>query len=133
VTRRRTPFVFAALLIAALAAGWSCDDGPNGVPLDSGIEGTVTIGPVCPVVQENSPCPDEPYAASIDIEDGDGDVLATATSGDDGQFRVDLVPGTYTLVPQPGDSGLPFAEEQEVEVAAGAYTHVEVQYDSGIR
>ena len=134
MTRGRAPFVFAVLLIGLLAAGWSCDDGDTRYfPLDSGIKGTVTIGPMCPVVQENSPCPDEPYQADIVIEDSRGDEVLSFESGEDGAFRVDLAPGTYVLIPQPGESGLPFAEEQQIEVVTGAYTPVEVQYDSGIR
>jgi hypothetical protein len=121
-----------AISVLALAA--TCGDGDTQPPRDSGIRGYVTIGPQCPVVQEDSPCPDAPYAATIVIEDEDGDEVAGVTSGEDGRFEVGLDPGTYTLVPQqPNAGGPPQASEEQVEVVAGEYTDVLIQYDSGIR
>ncbi len=119
------------LLLAAVLLAATCDTPP---PANSGIEGAVTIGPMCPVERPDSPCPDQPYAATIVIEDDHGVEVARAQSGEDGRFRVDLVPGRYTLVPQsPDGAGLPYGAEQQAEVRAGEYTHVDVQYDSGIR
>jgi hypothetical protein len=127
----KLPFTFALLAALAIACnGGGYSGGSDG----SGVEGTVTIGPMCPVVTEDTPCPDEPYEATIVVEDESGDEVTTARSGEDGRFRVSLAPGTYTLVPQSPDAGgPPFAEEQRVEVLEGAYTHVSVSYDSGIR
>ncbi len=120
------------LALAVVLVAATCDNNPP--PVSSGIEGTVTIGPMCPVERIDSPCPDQPYAATIVIEDGQGVEVARAQSGDDGRFRVALAPGSYTLVPQsPDGAGLPYGAEQQVEVQAGAYTAVAVQYDSGIR
>jgi hypothetical protein len=73
----------------------------NGTPaVNSGIEGNVTIGPMCPVERIDSPCPDQPYAATIVIKDASGKEVARAHSAGDGRFRVALKPGSYTLVPQ---------------------------------
>ncbi|MEX1254548.1 MAG: carboxypeptidase-like regulatory domain-containing protein [Dehalococcoidia bacterium] len=127
----RLSFAFALLAALAIACNGGSYSGSND---DSGIEGTVTIGPMCPVVSQDRPCPDEPYEATIVIEDESGDEVTTAESGQDGRFRVSLAPGTYTLAPQSPDAGaLPFASEQQVEVAEGAYTEVSIPYDSGIR
>ncbi len=55
-------------------------------------------GPTCPVVTDppQSGCGDRPVAgASLVIVDDAGDEVATATTGDDGRFRLDLPPGTY--------------------------------------
>jgi len=124
--------VFPLLLLAFVLLAATCDNNPP--PTNSGIEGTVTIGPMCPVERPDSPCPDQPYAATIVIEDDQGVEVARAQSGADGRFRVDLPPGRYTLVPQsPNGAQLPYGAEQQVEVRAGEYTHVDVQYDSGIR
>ena len=120
-----------ALSLLALAATCGDDGAP---PADSGIEGTVTIGPMCPVEREDSPCPDQPFEATIVIENEGGDEVTEVTSGEDGRFRVALAPGRYTLVPQSPSAGAPpQAGKQAVEVLAGAYTQVAVQYDSGIR
>jgi hypothetical protein len=89
---------------------------------------------MCPVVQENTPCPDEPYAATLVVETLDGKEVARTQSGEDGAFRVDVSPGTYTLVPHSPNAGGPAsASEQRVDVLDGEYTRVDVSYDSGIR
>ncbi len=132
---RRLLASIAALAALALLLAAACDDGTVTPPTtNSGIDGFVTIGPTCPVETEESPCPDQPYAATIIIENEDADEVATVESGEDGRFRIDLAPGTYTLVPQVrNDGGPPFAEPVEVVVEAGTYTGVPIVYDSGIR
>jgi hypothetical protein len=120
----------AVLLVAATCGSDGYDDGP----LDSGIEGTVTIGPICPVVTEESPCPDQPFQAEIFVLDEEFNVVLSFKSGRDGTFRVDLAPGAYRVVPLAPNGDLPpIAPEQDVVVRAGGYTHVAIQYDSGIR
>lgn len=111
----------------------SCDN--NGTPTaDSGIEGIVTIGPMCPVVQEGTPCPDQPYQAEIVVRDSEGDQVTAFESAADGTFRLALDPGTYTLEPQtPDDSPLPFASPVGVIVRSAPYVRVDIAYDSGIR
>lgn len=121
-----------AFSLLSLAAA-RCDDGAS-PPAGSGITGLVTIGPQCPVVREDSPCPDQPYQATIVIEDEGSDEVARVTSDEDGRFSIGLEPGTYTLAPQSPNAGAPpQAGEQQVEVGDGAYTEVLIQYDSGIR
>lgn len=124
--------VLAAFALIAATCGDGDDDG---VLIGTGIEGVVTIGPMCPVVQENTPCPDEPFQAEIVIQDADdGDEVARFETAEDGTFTIGLMPGTYWLLPQwPNDGAPPSAQEQQVEVRTGEYTHVDVQYDSGIR
>ncbi len=99
---------------------------------ESGIDGSVTIGPTCPVQRIESPCPDRPYEASITVLDAAGRKVAETRSDADGRFRVALPPGAYTLVPQSTGTP-PTAQEQTVIVLAGGYTSVEIAYDSGIR
>ena len=120
-------------LLALVLLAATCDSGST-TTINSGIQGTVSIGPTCPVEQIDSPCPDQPYAATIVIKDSDGAERARANSGDDGRFRVALPPGAYTLAPQsPDGAQLPYASEQPVEVLASEYTSVTIAYDSGIR
>jgi hypothetical protein len=108
--------------------------GAGVTPTDSGIEGLVTIGPICPVLREDTPCPDEPFQATIVVEDRDGDEVTRVDSDESGRFRVNLAPGRYNLVPQsPNPVSLPFASEQEVEVRAGHFAQITIAYDSGIR
>ncbi len=127
----------AALLTVALVA-LACGgegDRPEGFPLDSGVQGQVTIGPMCPAVQDGTPCPDEPYQALIVIIDDQGEeVIAFESRAIDGRFRMNLWPGRYTLLPEsPNPGAPPSAGEQQFEVQAGTFTQVAIIYDSGIR
>jgi hypothetical protein len=122
----------AALALAAGVLIASCHD--NGTITNSGIEGRVTVGPMCPVERVDTPCPDQPYQATIVVLDANAHNVKSFESAADGSFRVALAPGHYTLDPQPANgSPLPAAAPQDVDVRSGAYTHVDVQYDSGIR
>jgi hypothetical protein len=105
-----------------------------GATVTSGITGVVLIGPMCPVMRLDDPCPDQPFAATLLIRDSQGRELCTVSSGDDGRFQVDLPAGSYEVVPVAGGaSGPPFAAAQWVTVVPGQYTAVTVTYDSGIR
>ncbi len=97
----------------------------------SGIEGHVTIGPMCPVVMLNDPCPDKPYQATVDVLDASGKQVAQFQSDTQGHFKVALAPGAYTIQPQ--GAGITRAPQQDVTVVAGQFTPVEIVYDSGIR
>ena len=98
----------------------------------SGIEGQALIGPTCPVQRQDSPCPDQPYQASIQVLGANRELVLEFQTDTQGSFRVELEPGTYTLAPlSPGVH--PRAEEQVVRVEEGRFTEVIIQYDSGIR
>ena len=92
----------------------------------------VLIGPQCPVQSIDSPCPDLPYQASIEVRVRGGRSVTRLQSGADGTFRVGLRPGFYTLEPVSGDP-LPFAHAQDVEVRVNEYSNVTVSFDTGIR
>ncbi len=128
-------------LVASLALGaWivACS-GPvataTGSP-DTGIRGTATAGPVCPV-ERNPPdpsCAPRPVAgATIVIRDGSGSQVAVAISGQDGGYFVALPAGQYVVDPQPVQGLLGTPAKQPVSVAAGTITDVPLDYDTGIR
>jgi inhibitor of cysteine peptidase len=99
---------------------------------ESGIEGEVWIGPISPVSKPGEPN-SRPYSAVIGVRRiSEGRIVAEVTSDAEGRFRIALVPGTYLLEPQQGRP-LPRASTQEVTVVAGQFTHVRIDYDSGIR
>ena len=103
--------------------------------LTATLEGTVTLGPICPVIRENDPnCADRPYVAPLSLRDGSGQTILRFASDTAGHFSVSAKPGTYTLVPQtPGAVALPRASVQKVALTDGVTTRVNVQYDTGIR
>jgi hypothetical protein len=111
--------------------------GPSDSRLDSaasGVRGRVLLGPTCPVVQEGSPCPDEPVEDVVVRASSDGETVAEATSGSGGRFEIALPPGRYTLeaVIGPDGPGM-FAKPVEVTVSAGTFVDVVVPVDTGIR
>lgn len=108
---------------------------PAPLNLNSGIVGTITIGPTCPV-QRNPPdpnCADKPYQATVIVKTSDAAKEVTRfSSKEDGTFKLRLAPGNYLLVPVSGQV-LPRGSEQEVVVEKDKFTQVIISYDSGIR
>jgi len=99
---------------------------------DSGIEGQVFIGPMCPVVQVGQECPDQPYQAVLTVNSPEGERIVQVQTDEEGRFRIPLESGEYILHPE-SPNALPFAKEQAVIVEEGKFTQVIVHYDSGIR
>jgi hypothetical protein len=101
-------------------------------PRGSGIEGQVLHGPMCPVIQQGQLCPDQPYQATLTVNSPNGVQIVQFQTDKDGRFRVPLVPGKYILHPE-SPNGIPFAGDQSFSVETGNFTHLVVNYDSGIR
>lgn len=105
---------------------------PPPTPTDSGVEGQVFIGPMCPVVQEGGECPDQSYQATLTVLSPNGRKIVQVQTDENGKFRIPLAPGEYILHPESANV-LPFADDQTFLVEAGKFTKVIVNYDSGIR
>ena len=119
--------------VAVTLAIAACGSQPA-APAGTGIQGVVQSGPTCPVERINSPCPPHPLAATIVVRDAAGHEVARTHSGADGHFKLDVAPGTYTVVGLTIGSGmLPRPIPTTATVNAGSYTTVTVEYDSGIR
>ncbi len=124
---RRLLFGLALVLLAAC--------GPQRTPLpDSGIEGQVLLGPACPgpVQKGSTNCADKPYQATLTVLTPAHQKVTQFTTDADGRFRVNLEPGNYILHPESSNT-LPHGSEQKFTVAAGQFTELVVQYDSGMR
>jgi hypothetical protein len=107
-----------------------CNSSP--MPLSSGIEGQVFIGPMCPVMQVGKPCPDQPYQTMLSVVRSNGQKVARFQTEADGTFHQALAPGDYILRPE--SSGvMPYAKEQPFLVQPNQYTRLIVKFDSGIR
>lgn len=123
------------LLIVALSLA-GCAKQASAPGADSGIRGTVTLGPLCPVERVDSPCPDRPLQADVQVKDAaSGDVVATVSSDADGRFTVEVPPGRYVMegVPPTPGSPFPLAKPLDVTVRPHRFTEVTVSFDSGIR
>lgn len=121
-------FQFVVCLVFILLAACSAQS----TPTDSGVEGQVFIGPMCPVVQEGQECPDQPYQATLTVLSLTGREIVQVQTDEQGRFKIPLAPGEYILHPE-SPNMIPFASEQTVVVAAGKFTQMIVNYDSGIR
>jgi len=119
-------------ILVALAITLSACSSIDPTPTDSGIEGQVRIGPMCPVVQEGQECPDQPYQATLTVNSTDGGKIVQVQTDENGRFRIPLAPGEYILHPE-SPNVMPFASDQSFIVEVGIYTEIIVNYDSGIR
>jgi len=99
---------------------------------ESGVEGQVSIGPMCPLVQPGQPCSDQPYQATLTVNGQDGRRITQFQTDQQGHFKVSLKPGSYILHPE-SPNVMPMAAEQVFGVISGQFTQLTVQYDSGIR
>ena len=103
----------------------------------SGIQGTVMIGPTCPVMK-NPPdpnCADKPYAAKLILYGKDGTSLIQKFSADSaGKFSLVLTPGEYNI--KGDNSASPFprcAESGNITVSPNVFREVTIECDTGIR
>jgi hypothetical protein len=127
---RQLPLVLCLLVLSAC----SPRIGPSPNSLQSGIEIQVLIGPMCPVVQAGTECPDQPYQAELTLLDPNGREILQFETDAQGSYATSLEPGRYILRPEsPPGSPLPSAEEQQFVVESGEITRLLVRYDSGIR
>jgi len=125
----RTPLLVLVLL-AVSACSPAAVDGPT-------IRGTVSAGPVCPVVTDppDPACDDRPIAgAEMIVRNEAGEDVARVRSMEDGTFAIELAPGRYQFEPQPVDGMMGTAAPIEVIVVAGPDPEpITVSYDTGIR
>jgi hypothetical protein len=124
------------LLVVTLTTG-ACStrsvvgDHPGG---SAGIEGTVLFGPLCPVEQANSPCPDRPIVAEITVSTETGATAGKGTSDESGRYRIFLPPGSYSVTARaPGSGAFGASKPVDVVVMLGRLTHLDLMVDSGIR
>ncbi len=101
----------------------------------TGVGGRVLAGPACPVESPNDPaCNPRPVAGAVLVIQGaGGQEVARVTTDASGQFRIDLLPGSYTLSPQPVEGLVGTAAPSSFTVVDGAEAFVDVVYDTGIR
>jgi hypothetical protein len=132
VLKRKLILMYVLLLTLTACAQFSPVD-QTSTP-QSGIEGTVTEGPMCPgpVHIGDNTCPNQPYQATIIVLNAQNVVVAQFQTDTKGIFQIMLPPETYILRPISGKP-LPRAADQIVEVTSGQFTQVSIVYDTGMR
>ena len=102
--------------------------------LTSGVKGQALLGPTCPVMRVENPCPDAPYQASLTILRLDGQEVTRFDTDAEGKFEVKLPPGDYILHPEnPAGRPIQFAADVPFTVLPNEFTNIIVSFDSGIR
>jgi hypothetical protein len=110
--------------------------GTGGVsPNGSGIRGTVTLGPTCPVerIPSYPHCADRPYQTSVTIFRASDPAHAFLVTKSDagGTFEVSLPPGEYTL--SAGAGKLPGCNHPRITVEPNTMVPATISCDTGIR
>lgn len=98
----------------------------------TGLQGTVTRGPIAPVCQVGSPCT-APVAGTFTVWRGTVSIT-TFRSDSSGHYAVALDPGTYTII---AGSDVPVFDpsqrQQTATVGPSGYTAFDITFDTGIR
>jgi hypothetical protein len=89
---------------------------------------------MCPAMQVGQECPDAPYPAKLTVMLASGKIVARASAGEDGSYRIALQAGDYLLQAEPSDGGpFPASAGYPFSVLKGAWTRLDMTLDSGIR
>jgi len=133
---RRSFALFALIAIAAChQSGPTSPVDPANLPHGQ-LEGTVTIGPNCPVETTN-PCPTPPSAYALRkvlvFDSAHAKVISTVDIDEHGFYRIDLVPGKYVVdlkavgIDRSGDVPATVTIQQNV------VTKLDIRIDTGLR
>jgi hypothetical protein len=123
--------IVVLLVVGSLFTVNACSSGPSR-DVTTGVQGTISAGPTCPVEREGQPCPPSPVEAHIDVIASDGRRSAQAASDADGRFSVLVVPGRYTLHVS-GTGPFPVCPDTAVAVPDEGTVTRDIVCDSGIR
>jgi hypothetical protein len=135
---------FLAIMLVSLLAV-ACADNRMTTPTSSllasnstgTLQGTVSIGPICPVESIDHPClPDPSLFTShklVILNDKGEQVTLVAIDGK-GNYQTELMPGTYTVDFTPRDIGIPGSfQPPTAEIREGQTTILNIDIDTGIR
>ncbi|MEP6807046.1 MAG: carboxypeptidase-like regulatory domain-containing protein [Chloroflexota bacterium] len=113
------------------------DEAGDPLPAATGVRGTVTAGPTCPVIRDppDSNCADRPVAGAIlAFSAATGTEVARVTSNEEGTFVVELAPGSYRVAVNPVEGYMGTPTPMDVEVEAGQpMAELQISFDTGIR
>jgi hypothetical protein len=128
----KAAWLLLVLALAACANSSSGSGGSNGGR--SGIAVRTVVDAGCPVQRAGSPCPVLPVVARVVVLDANNAVAARAMSGRDGEIRISLRPGRYTISAERPDATInPRTRPKTVTVPHGVFVAVKLQFDSGVR
>ncbi len=104
---------------------------PPGSTLTTGLEGTVSRGPITPVCQVGIPC-DAPFSAGFEVWQGTR-LVTWFQSDSAGRYLVLLAPGDYTVALDSAAPIWPKGQTRAASVGPLGLTHLDLEFDTGIR
>jgi hypothetical protein len=126
-----------ALLIVLACSGRNSPTDPSTEGPRGTLSGAVTIGPNCPVETTAGPCPPPPGAYALRkvlVESADGSkVLFTVDIDEHGFYRIDLVPGVYTVDLKKSGADRSADVPAKVTITLGVATILNIDIDTGLR
>ncbi|MBN2572131.1 MAG: hypothetical protein JXA68_08390 [Ignavibacteriales bacterium] len=101
--------------------------------ITSGIYGIVKRGPIKNIVREGEPS-EEPFAGRFNVVNENDKVIHSFDTGNDGQFRIFLVEGEYTIIPDATTLiSRPKFQKRKFIVYQDSMSYKEFIFDTGIR
>ncbi len=101
---------------------------------ETGIEGTVLMGPIRPGPAMVGQSDEAPFRATFHVLDVENKAVTRFKSDENGCFTVLLPPGEYTIVP---DASAPFPhtrrQRKTVTVPEDGFADVILRFDTGMR
>jgi hypothetical protein len=102
----------------------------NRITLTSGIEGTVTYGPLCPV----EPCSIKPtFNFDIIAMQQNGSEAGHVQPDANGYYKLTLPPGTYQVKSSRSFGSTLGSTSPQTQVLSDRFTHLDLSFDTGIR
>jgi|SRR5713101_2301280 len=99
----------------------------------TGVEGVITFGPTqAGPIRPGIPS-SKPLANATFVVENEKGAVASFTTDDQGQFRVPLTPGHYTVSKEGKKHGIGHYGPFDVDVVPGQMTKVQWDCDTGIR
>ncbi|MCB9814403.1 YdcF family protein [Candidatus Nomurabacteria bacterium] len=112
--------------------------GPTSIlPFESGVQGVVLRGPICPVIQ-NPPqpeCDDQPFVTTVQVIEKNSSrssLFASVETDKEGNYKVMLPPGEYRLQAL-GGQPFPTCAWEEITVESDKLLIKNLSCDTGIR
>ena len=100
---------------------------------DTGIEGLITISPVHGGPFRPGLPNSRPLANTAFVVENEKGTVTSFTTDDQGQFRISLAPGHYSVSMKDRKGGIGRYGPFEADVVAGQVTKVQWNCDSGMR
>lgn len=104
------------------------------IELSSGIEGQVIRGPIKGGPEIIGEVNEEPFSALFHVQDPTEKTVKSFTSDENGEFKIQLPPGEYSVVPDnSAPLMMPSAQSKKVTVSKDLFLYQVFYFDTGIR